>query len=86
MYIVWHKAEYQETWERFDCSTREEVTAKVLELVRMPGDIEVTTPLTWGVNVELTDMPAVAVPSPEPVAVAAAKGPEDDDDDETPKA
>ena len=64
----------------------EELTAKVLELVRSPGDIEVTTPLAWGVAVQLDSEVVAPTPTPEPVAVAAAKGPEKEATDETPKA
>ncbi len=84
MYIVWRKQEYEELWKRFDCATREEVSAKVLELVHSPGDIEVTTPLAWRVAVNLGDTAPVAVASPEPPPAAPATVPEEATPDETP--
>lgn len=62
-YIVWQKTEFAEDWHRFDAETERELTEIILERSRKEGEIVVTVPIEYTINVKIGKAPADVVPA-----------------------
>ena len=57
-YIIWKKEQYADTWTRYDCDREQELKEALLELIKSEGDIEVTVPRAYKIDVKVLEVPA----------------------------
>uniref|UniRef100_A0A6H2A326 Uncharacterized protein n=1 Tax=viral metagenome TaxID=1070528 RepID=A0A6H2A326_9ZZZZ len=54
-YIIWKKEAYADTWTRYNCEDELQLKEAVLELIKSEGDIEVTVPRAYKIDVKVLD-------------------------------